>query len=390
MPDDTPSQTTFWTGFRLLDFEPTSWLIQDIIPERSLVCFYGKRGQGKTFLALDWACCVASGTPWAGKAARPEFGRNESRRGRVAYVLAERPEGLKRRILGWLKHRGFSEDQGREWFDPNDDDRHFYVAQKRFALDNALECGRFIERLKEIPDLALVVLDPLVHFMDGSENDTRPMQQFIDGALRIVRDCKCTLLLIHHEGKGNFNNQKGARGSSALEAGMDTVIYLDKPKGSDVSVVTITKQREARAHFPLHFEFEPQKDMNGQELGIFPTKIAAPPPSTTKTGDKATAQGDAAPTAKKRELAERNAKLVEAVRSLNGSGAPPTIATIMAAIGRTKKGFSQGTARKALKELAKAGQLVEHEPPGPREPLTYSIPAASLTSNKTPPEGQQP
>ena len=36
-------------------------LIEDYLPENSLVALIGESGAGKTFLALDMACCIATG-----------------------------------------------------------------------------------------------------------------------------------------------------------------------------------------------------------------------------------------------------------------------------------------------------------------------------------------
>lgn len=211
-----------------------------------------KRGQGKTFLALDWACSIATGTAWQGKA---------TLQGRVAYLLAERPTGLGRRLRGWMEHAGLGETEAKAKLEAEGVD-WLVFGQKRFPLDSDRDRAELVQLLKnefaqpdeQLPShkqLSLLVLDPLVFFMDGSENETREMQRFVDGALELVREVGCSILLVHHEGKGNIQNILGARGSSALEAGMDSVVYLS-PKGTnDISEMVVTKQREAPAIKPL-------------------------------------------------------------------------------------------------------------------------------------------
>jgi hypothetical protein len=38
-------------------------LIENTLDRRSMALLAGYWGSGKSFLALDWACCVATGTP---------------------------------------------------------------------------------------------------------------------------------------------------------------------------------------------------------------------------------------------------------------------------------------------------------------------------------------
>src|SRR6185312_13585182 len=40
------------------------WLVRHILPVPGLTLLYGPSGQGKSFVALDWALSVASKTPW--------------------------------------------------------------------------------------------------------------------------------------------------------------------------------------------------------------------------------------------------------------------------------------------------------------------------------------
>ena len=57
-------------------FEPRSslgirepdWLIKGIIEKATLAAIVGESGSGKSFLALDLACCIATGTNWHGRA----------------------------------------------------------------------------------------------------------------------------------------------------------------------------------------------------------------------------------------------------------------------------------------------------------------------------------
>jgi RecA-family ATPase len=69
-----------YTVAELLDLKPPSWLIADTVPEQGLIALYGAPGDGKSFIALDMALCVAAGIPWQG---------HDTQKAYVVYVSAE-------------------------------------------------------------------------------------------------------------------------------------------------------------------------------------------------------------------------------------------------------------------------------------------------------------
>jgi len=347
-PEAAPHK--FWHKYSELNFEKIIWLVEGILPAQSLICFYGQRGHGKTFLALDWACSIATGREWSGKKVTP---------GTVAYVLAERPDGLKRRILGWFKHRGIDKAEGLLLLDPPDNESRFYAGQKRFALDIGRECDELIERLEQIPNLTLLVLDPLVFFMSGPENETRAMQLFVEGCRRISEARNCSALVIHHEGKGGgqsrgvFNPYLGARGSSALEAGMDTVIHIGKVT-DDIHKMEMTKQREAKEHPAMFFEFAPQEDDQKQDLGKFPCKIEFDEKAhrAKRKQEKAAAK---AATVEKTGPGQRQELILAAIRELTRDNKQATKEAIAVLQPKAKK--SEGSFHNDLKALIKEGRI---------------------------------
>ncbi|NHX33349.1 AAA family ATPase, partial [Escherichia coli] len=60
----------------------------------SLCSIYGPSGSYKSFLAVSWACHIASGKTWAGKRVAD---------GAVLYVVGEGGIGVPRRIKAWEK-----------------------------------------------------------------------------------------------------------------------------------------------------------------------------------------------------------------------------------------------------------------------------------------------
>ena len=71
-----------WLTPEQLDVLPDlAWLIDGIVLEASLLVLSAQPKTGKTFLAHEWACCMATGEPWP--AARPGRARSctSARRG---------------------------------------------------------------------------------------------------------------------------------------------------------------------------------------------------------------------------------------------------------------------------------------------------------------------
>lgn len=83
---------------QLRDIPPVEWLIDGMIPAEALTELYGEYEIGKSFIGIDLACSVASGTPWLGRFA-------VSRRGPVVYWVGEGVRDFDRRIEAWRTAR---------------------------------------------------------------------------------------------------------------------------------------------------------------------------------------------------------------------------------------------------------------------------------------------
>ena len=55
------------TDVDLMDFPDASWLIDGMIEAGAMGPLYGPSKSGKSFAALDWALCIATGRPWQGR-----------------------------------------------------------------------------------------------------------------------------------------------------------------------------------------------------------------------------------------------------------------------------------------------------------------------------------
>lgn len=182
--------------------DPEPLIHGDVIDRGTVTMLAGPSGHGKSFLALDWACSVATGSEWLG---------NDAVQGRVLYVAAEGGTGMKSRVRAWRKEHGAVDDK---CFNMVIDPVQFGDAEALAAL------------VSYARDFDFVVIDTVARCTAGlEENSERDMGLFVD-ALYKIRDareeCGTTVLVVHHTGY----HKSRARGSSALQAGVDNVYQV--------------------------------------------------------------------------------------------------------------------------------------------------------------------
>lgn len=233
------------------------WLIDGVIEAGSTALLYGPSGHGKTFVTLDLALSVATGTTWAGRAVQ---------QGQVVYVAAEGTKGIGRRFKAWRQHRGQSVT-----------DDAFVVSLGAVRILEAGDVERFIAELREASITpSLIVLDTLAQcLIGGDENNGEAIGRAIDNANHIRRETGAAVLFVHHTGK---DVTKGARGHSSLYAAMDTVVAVSrvdpeaKPTETPVKVAC-DKQKDAEAFAPVYFKL--------QSVEIGPDQSSLVPDTTT-------------------------------------------------------------------------------------------------------------
>lgn len=212
------------TAAELIKRPPPTYLIDKILPKGALGCVYGKPGSGKSFLALDWALCVAHGAPW---------GAREIRGGPVLYIVAEGSGGLGIRVRAWLEHANLADIDNIQFLPlaVNLLDLH----QRAALLQVATEIGP-----------VLIIIDTLARSMvGGDENSARDVGLLIDAADRLRQATNATVVLVHHTGKDG----QTYRGSSALEGACDTMIEVQLD--GDRVTVACEKQKDDEPFEPI-------------------------------------------------------------------------------------------------------------------------------------------
>lgn len=177
-------------------------LIERTIDRNTVAVLAGHYGTGKSFTALDWSACVATGKPWQTRRVH---------RGRALYIAAEGAYGLDARLAAWEEawRRRIPDDALHVLPEPPNLLNSINVLE----LANLVEAGRY----------RLVTLDTISRCMPGAdENSAKDMSRVVDALDKLRRSTDGGAVIgVHHTGKDGST----IRGSSALEAGVDTA-YL--------------------------------------------------------------------------------------------------------------------------------------------------------------------
>jgi len=199
------------------------YLVKGWIDQGALSVIYGESNVGKTFLALDLALHIAAGTAWHG--ARVSGGH-------VVYLAGEGGRSFDKRLkaVETANPELFTCAEGR-----------FLKYPAPLDLHGDLDAGALITALGLLGITpALVIIDTLARAMgEGDENTAKDMGKFVQSVDEIRAATGAHVTVIHHSGK---DASKGARGSGALRAAVDTEIELRR-NGAAI-VATATKQRD--------------------------------------------------------------------------------------------------------------------------------------------------
>jgi len=233
-----------------LKVKPISWLVNDYLEQDTLAVMYGPPAGGKSFIALDVSCCIASATAFHGHEVQP---------GAVFYIAGEGHNGIARRLKAWATLRGTSTPP------------LLFVSDAPADLadaGNAAKVGDAIELLADATGKqpTLIVIDTMARNFSGDENSATEVGNFVRNADAIRRRWAATVLIVHHSGK---NSENGARGSSALRGAADAEYEVSRNSEDKVIRLASRKMKDAEEPEPLAFQLTgvPIYDELGTPIG---------------------------------------------------------------------------------------------------------------------------
>lgn len=232
-----------------VSLEPPSYLIDEILVENTIAALVAPSYSGKSYVAVDMACSVATGQTFHGKPVT---------QGAVFCVIGESRTGWRRRINSWCKDKGIM---------PAKQAMPLHLSRYGLNFRDPATVEAIKAELREFDDIKLIIIDTLARsFGGGNENAAQDMGQFIDACDQLKYEFGVTVLIVHHKGK---DTAAGARGSSAFYAALDTSMVLNKV-GNDIQL-TCDKQKEGPEFEPMQFCFvETAADNEPPVLSLVP------------------------------------------------------------------------------------------------------------------------
>lgn len=260
------------SGFQLVRvsdmvFSEPEFLVDGLLETSALALAFGDPGCGKSFVAIDFACSIATGRDFHGR---------EVIRGPVIYLAGEGHNGLKRRTIAWERHTGQSLDQAPLYFSKVP--ARFLDATHADAVEAAVDAIAAIEGFP-----VLIVIDTLARsFAGGDENATKDMSEFIAAVDAMkARYPGCTVLIIHHTGHAE---KQRARGNLALKGALDTEYRVEKD--GETVTLTATKMKDAPEPDPMAFLLK-SVDIGVTRHGeVFTSAVLEPTDAPTKRKER--------------------------------------------------------------------------------------------------------
>ncbi len=279
------------------------WLIDQLWGASSVGVIGGAPKCSKTWLALDMALSVATGTACLNKYDVPEPGPV------LVYLAEDALTVVRERVDGMARQRGLDLDAV---------DVHVITAPT-LRLDRGPHRTQLLETARRMQP-RLLLLDPLVRLHGIDENNAGEVAQLLAYFRSLQRELDCSVVLVHHTRKnaaGGAAAGQGLRGSSDIHAFGDSNLYLRR---SRERLVLSSEHRAAAAAPPVYLELI-ATDAETTHLAVVAELPAEQRRSLQQRVLELLVQGNVLTRAKMRDtLAVKNERLGEALESLEQAG----------------------------------------------------------------------
>jgi hypothetical protein len=213
------------------------WLVEELWCARSVGVIGGAPKCAKTWLGLDIALSVATGTPCLGKYAVPEPGPV------LVYLAEDSLLVVRERVEGMARHRGLDLDRV----------EIYVITVPVLRLDQDRDRTRLWETTRRLRP-RLLLLDPLVRLHGIDENHAGQVVELLAYIRALQRQLGLSVLLVHHTRKNAADGVaagQGLRGSGDIHAFGDSNLYLQRTKEH---LILSSEHRAAPASAPVCLE----------------------------------------------------------------------------------------------------------------------------------------
>lgn len=231
------------------EFMCTGWMP---IPKNTITFFNAPGGTGKTWLSLQLANRLAK----------------EDRERKIFLWLSEDPEGIVKDRYEAIKNKIL--------FGNNEVYKQIAISEEfpehMIEVDGyKTKVSRHFYKMKrELRDFDVIILDPLLAFYGGDENNNSQARVFMQPFLNWCKEENKTIIFLHHSKKDDGSGNSRSRGASALVDACRCVYDMDKfttlvngkkvpnPEKKGKVQFTLTKDNYGAGRFLKSFVFERQ------------------------------------------------------------------------------------------------------------------------------------
>lgn len=196
-----PSRLTFLSPSQCESTPSRGYIIKGILAPGDVGCIFGAPGAGKSLISPHLGYAVAQG--------REAF-RMRSKPGRVFYVAAEDPHGMRGRVTALKMRHGDA------------DDFTLVEGVSDLLTDNSPDLAALTEAV-EAQRPALIFLDTLAMAFPGLEENSAEAMGRVVAVARSLTQWGAAVVLIHH---GTKAEGKTPRGHSLLNGALDMAMHV--------------------------------------------------------------------------------------------------------------------------------------------------------------------
>jgi hypothetical protein len=235
-----------YTAEAIMNRPDPTYLVDQMLAMGETGGMYGDANIGKTFVGLDLAASVATGTDFLGRSVV---------QGAVIYVAAEGIGGIGKRLRAWMQARGIDRLD------------NLYVIPDTVDLLDAGLVNNVISLATRV-HAQLIVFDTLALSMPGAdESGAKDMGLAVASVNRVREQTGSAVFLIHHTVKRG----QAERGSGALRGALDTMFNLQRDRSTNNLMLVCDKQRNFEPPLPVSFRLEHVGD------SLVPAPLASAP-----------------------------------------------------------------------------------------------------------------
>lgn len=213
-------------------------LVEGLIGHEMFGLIYGPSDAGKSFVAIDLACHVATGRSWHG---------HDTKQGLVIYIACEGPHSVEMRLEAWF-----------QTYDPDNTTPTIATFTEPVNFGQATHDAGYIAELINYASkklglpAKLVFVDTASQALAGAKENDEGFGQLIQNCLKIGHATGATMIPVHHTPKDG----ETPRGHTSLPAAAD--LRLSVTRGEDQPVCAkVARQRDGTAEgAKMWFEFK--------------------------------------------------------------------------------------------------------------------------------------